>query len=63
MPQNDDTALLRLFVAEKSETAFTELVRRNLDMVYSAALRRVRGDSMLAQDIAQSVFTDLARAT
>ncbi len=61
MPQDDDTALLRLFVAEKSETAFTELVRRNLDMVYSAALRRVRGDSMLAQDIAQSVFTDLAR--
>jgi RNA polymerase sigma factor (sigma-70 family) len=57
----DDTTLLRRFAVEGSEADFSELVRRYLDLVYSAALRQVKGDSGLAADICQSVFIDLAR--
>ncbi|MGA2029143.1 MAG: sigma-70 family RNA polymerase sigma factor [Verrucomicrobiota bacterium] len=57
----DDRQLIRRFAADRSETAFGELVARHLSLVYSAALRQTSGDPHLAQDIAQLVFTDLAR--
>jgi DNA-directed RNA polymerase specialized sigma24 family protein len=57
----DDATLLHRFAVESSESAFSELVRRYLDLVYSAALRQLNGDSGLAADICQSVFIDLAR--
>jgi len=57
----EDRQLLRQYAAEKSEPAFAELVRRHLKMVYAAGLRQVNGDSHLAEDVAQSVFADLAR--
>jgi RNA polymerase sigma factor (sigma-70 family) len=44
-----------------SEAAFQDVVRRYLDLVYSTAHRLVNGDAHLAQDIAQIVFSDLAR--
>jgi RNA polymerase sigma factor (sigma-70 family) len=44
-----------------SETAFRELVERYTGLVYSTALRLVAGDTHLAEDIAQTVFIDLAR--
>ncbi len=57
----DDAELLRSYTAEHSEAAFTELVHRHIDLVYGAALRRTSGDRHLAADVAQQVFTRLAR--
>ena len=56
-----DKQLIRQYAAQRSEPAFAELVRRHLKMVYGAALRQVHGDAHLAEDVAQSVFSDLAR--
>jgi len=58
---SDDTALLRRYAEDRSEAAFAELVRRHLNLVYAVALRQCGGDAHLAQDVAQRVFTDLAR--
>jgi RNA polymerase sigma factor (sigma-70 family) len=55
-----DLELLDRFAREKSQDAFTELVKRHVNLVYSAALRQVRSPQ-LAEEIAQSVFADLAR--
>lgn len=57
----DEAALLRRYAEEGSQTAFTELVREHVDLVYGAALRRTGGDAHLAADVAQQVFTSLAR--
>jgi RNA polymerase sigma factor (sigma-70 family) len=56
-----DSELLRQFARTNSEAAFAELVRRHVNLVHSAALRQVNGDAHLAQDVVQTVFTDLAR--
>jgi RNA polymerase sigma factor (sigma-70 family) len=58
---SDDRQLLTRFAADGSEIAFGELVARHVALVYSAALRQTGGDTHLAQDVAQLVFTDLAR--
>src|SRR5262245_34079153 len=58
---NDDAELLRRYANEGSEAAFTELVQRHVDLVYGAALRRTNGDTHRAADVAQQVFTTLAR--
>src|SRR5687767_11890977 len=46
---------------EGSEDAFEQVVRENANLVYSAALRCTRGDAHLAEEIAQSVFQEIAR--
>jgi RNA polymerase sigma factor (sigma-70 family) len=56
----NDLELLGQFAREHSQDAFTELVKRHLGLVYSAAIRQVRSPH-LAEEIAQSVFTNLAR--
>jgi RNA polymerase sigma factor (sigma-70 family) len=57
----DSQRLLVDYAANGSEPAFRELVSRYLDLVYSTAVRLVGGDTHLAQDVAQTVFVDLAR--
>ena len=56
-----DCELLRRYSETRSEEAFAELVERHINLVYSAAMRQVNGEAPLAQEVAQSVFTDLAR--
>lgn len=56
---NEDAELLRRYADDASAEAFAELVRRNLGLVYATALRHL-GNSHRAQEVAQSVFVDLA---
>src|SRR5699024_12734043 len=55
------TTLFRSYVEEGANDAFSELVQRHVNFVYSAALRQLNGDAHLAADATQVVFTDLAR--
>ncbi len=59
-----DADLLGQFIREPhtraGQDAFAALVQRHLNLVYSAALRQVRSPQ-LAEEISQSVFTQLAR--
>jgi RNA polymerase sigma factor (sigma-70 family) len=56
-----DAELLRRYVDAKSEPALTEFVRRHFNVVYFTALRSTRGNSALAEEIAQAVFTATAQ--
>ena len=56
-----DDDLLREYVRDGSNPAFSELVRRYINAVYSAALRQVRSTA-IAEEISQSVFLDLSRS-
>ena len=57
----EDSELLRRYALEGSEAAFAEVTRRHVDLVYSAALRLVKGHVHMAQDVTQQVFAELAR--
>jgi RNA polymerase sigma factor (sigma-70 family) len=58
---SNDTELLRQYLEGHTESAFSELVHRHLNLVYSAGLRETGGDTALAEDLSQAVFTELAR--
>ena len=60
MQDQSDAQLLRAYVESGQETAFREIVTRHADLVHSAALRQLNSPD-LARDLAQGVFTDLAR--
>jgi RNA polymerase sigma factor (sigma-70 family) len=61
MSMRQSVQLLRDYAERGDEAAFRELVSRYIDLVYSAALRRLGGDAELARDVTQTVFADLAR--
>ena len=61
MTEDSDSELLRTYAEDGVEAAFAEIVRRHVNLVYSAALRQVNGDAHLAQEVTQLVFADLAR--
>jgi RNA polymerase sigma factor (sigma-70 family) len=56
----DDWQLLKSYGRDDSQDAFTEIVRRHVNLVYSAALRQMR-EAELARDVTQLVFANLAR--
>src|SRR3954471_21328729 len=56
-----DSDLLSKYVKDRSEAAFAEVVRRHVDLVYSAACREMCGDVSIAEDVTQMVFIELAR--
>ena len=60
MQTKSDAQLLRAYAERGAEAAFTELVQRHTDLVYSAAWRQVESPD-LAREIAQGVFISLAR--
>ena len=55
-----DQQLVGEFAKNRSDGVFGELVRRHIDLVYSAALRLVH-DAHLTEDITQGVFLALAQ--
>ena len=60
MPDISDISLLQDYCRHASEEAFAELVRRHVNLVYSAAFRHA-GIPAHAEEIAQAVFVILAR--
>ncbi len=60
MNGSTDQQLLRDYAEHREEAAFAELVRRHVDLVYSAAVRMVH-DAHLAEDVVQDVFVALAK--
>src|SRR4051794_18448972 len=56
----DDLELLRNYAIRGLETAFAELVKRHVDLVYATALRRVT-NAHLAEEVTQAVFLILSR--
>jgi len=58
--QNSDSSLLARYVQLGEEDAFAELIRRHLNLVYSAALRQLE-DLESAREVTQTVFLTVAR--
>ncbi len=57
----EDAELLRRYVHARDEAAFAELVRRHVNLVFSAALRQTHGHRDRAEEVTQTVFIDFAR--
>jgi len=60
MQSKSDAQLLREYASDGVEAAFTEIIARHTNLVYSAALRQVNSQD-IAAEVAQCVFVGLAR--
>src|SRR5437867_2601382 len=58
--RRQDFELLQRFTRDGEQSAFADVVRRHLDLVFATALRKVE-DTGVAQEVAQNVFAVLAR--
>lgn len=58
--RRQDFELLQCFARQGDQRAFADVVRQHLDLVYATALRKLE-DAGAAQEVAQNVFTTLAR--
>jgi RNA polymerase sigma factor (sigma-70 family) len=58
--ETTDQQLLRQFAESRADGPFEEIIRRHVDLVYSAAKRLVV-DPHLAEDVSQAVFAALAQ--
>ena len=58
--RRQDFEWLQRFTRDGEQSAFADVVRRHLDLVFGTALRKV-ADAGAAQEIAQNVFAALAR--
>ena len=58
--RRQDFELLQRFTRQGEQSAFADVVRRHLDLVFATAMRKVE-DAGAAQEVAQNVFADLAR--
>src|SRR5690349_6572931 len=59
MTEPSDMELVREYTATRSDAAFTALVTRHLNLVYSTAVRQ-SGDPQQAEEVTQAVFLILA---
>lgn len=59
-PNDNDSSLLKRYAEQNSEEAFTEIITRHINKVYSAALRHT-GNPGYAEEITQAVFVILAK--
>ena len=57
----EDTDLLRAWAVDGSDAAFRQLTDKNINLVFSIALRGVAGRRELAEEVTQNVFALLAR--
>src|SRR5213594_1990802 len=58
--RRQDFELLQRFARHGEQSAFADVVRRHLDLVFGTAMRKV-SDAGAAQEVAQNVFANLAR--
>ena len=60
MVDDTDQMLIRAYARLRCGQSFAELVRRHVNLVYSTALRIVRG-AALAEEVTQGAFLALAQ--
>ena len=58
---SEELTFLQNYAQTGAQSAFAELARRYVDLVYSSAKRQLHGDGHSAEDVTQAVFLVLAQ--